>query len=403
MLSGKYRFLLAGGTLGLAIWLGYRGECRVMDAAGSKPVTFQSVVRRVLAPKSRTDQIDKLNRIRHGIGRTYPTQREAAEAWEIIRGMTVDDVKACLAEIPQTPPRPGNEMLTVMLFFRWGQIDPGAAAREASQPPYDQSYSTTVAVATAWTTRDPEGALRWAATVPEGHAKYVVGNAAGRMLVSQNAENAVARASAEFPQVLTGVVVALAQKSGVTAEARRKLISELAELPDQEPLRVYLNRLAQSLWGEGAEKAASLLEEVEQSGIPADVVAPFRDQMKGHMRPKDSLGAIEWMQKPESNTTEQQQRSYYSSWSANEPDKAIAWASQAGRVDLISQTVKDHSRSLLRSNWQPGGGDFQNSYAKALVPQFDSWRKLDPTAADAWLQTMPADIRTHLSPDHATR
>ena len=402
MLSWKYRFLLAAVALGLATWLGYRGECHVMDAAGSKPVTFQSVVRRVMAPKSRTEQIDKLNRIRHGIGRTNPTEREAAEAWEIIRGMTVDDVKACLAEIPQKPFRPGNGMLTEMLFFRWGQMDPEAAAQEALQPTYDRSNSLVSAV-TAWTARDLEGALRWAKSLPDGRANYMLGSIAGVVLVSQDPETAVARATAESFEVLSGVVTALAQKTGVTAEARRKLISQLAALPDQKPLKQYLTQLGWSLSDEGPEKVAAILEEVEQSGIPADVVSPLRDRLKAYQRRKGSLETIEWMQKPESNTTEQQQRAYYSTWSANEPDKAIAWASQSGRIDLIAQTVKDHSKSLLRSNWQLGAADSQTSYSKGVVTHYDSWRKLDPAAAGAWLQTMPADIRTHLSPDHATR
>ena len=83
MLAWKYRLLLAAGALGLATWLGYRAERHVMDAAGSRPMTIQSVVRRAMAPKSRTEPIDRLNRIRHSAGRSQPTPRECAECWEI--------------------------------------------------------------------------------------------------------------------------------------------------------------------------------------------------------------------------------------------------------------------------------------------------------------------------------
>ena len=403
MLAWKYRILLAAGTLGGAIWLGYSAERHVMDAAGNKPVTLQSVVRRAMAPKSRTERIDKLNAIRHTAGRSQPTPRESAECWEIICGFSPDDVKAALAEIPQTPSRAVNEMLTGMLFFRWGQMDPETAAREATQPPYAEKYVAILSVATAWADRDPEAALRWAATVESRLAKNMVGNAAGRMLALRNPEDAV-KIFAEFPGAKNGVIATLAREASGTAEARRKLISRLAALPDPSPLKQYLQQLGWTLVYNDPEAAQSLIGEVEQAGLSPEDIAQVRSSVLSYQRRNAAEKTADWMQQLDSKATPQEQQSHFSQWAVNEPEKAAAWASQKGRTDLVAEVVKKNSINLLRSNWQPDVQESSSSpWVKGVLVQYETWRKLDATAAEAWLQTMPTDIRKHLSQDHATR
>jgi hypothetical protein len=403
MLAWKYRILLGAGTLGAAIWLGYSAERHVMDAAGNKPVTIQSVVRRVMAPKSRTEPIDRLNRIRHTAGRSHPTPRESAECWEIVRGFSVDDVKAALAEIPQTPSRAVNEMLIGMLFFRWGQIDPETAAREATQPPYGENYSAIYSVATAWADRDPEAALRWGATVESQLAKNVIGNTAGKMLALRNPEDAV-KILENFPAARNGVIATLAQEASGTVEARRKLISQFAALPDPSRLKQFLQQLGWTLVYNDPEAAQSLIGEVEQAGLSPEDIAQVRSRVLSYQRRTAAEKTADWMQELDSKATPQEQQTHFSQWAVNDPEKAAAWASQKGRTDLVAEVVKKNSLGLLRSNWQPGVEESSNSpWVKGVLVQYETWRKLDATAAEAWLQTMPTDIRNHLSQDHATR
>jgi hypothetical protein len=403
MLAWKYRILLATGTLGAALWLGYSAERHVMDAAGSKPVTFRSVVRRAMAPKSRTERIDQLNRIRHTAGRSHPTPRESAECWEIVRSFSADDVKAALAEIPQTPSRAVNEMLMGMLFFRWGQMDPETAAREATQPPYAENYMAILSVAAAWADRDPEGALRWAATVESQLAKNTVGNTAGKMLALRSPEDAL-KALTELPTARHGVVITLAREASGTEEARTKLISQLGALPDPWALKQYLNQLVWSHVYGHPEAAESFVAEMERSGISEEDIANVRKMTLDYVRRSAPWEAANSMLSPDSTATPREQQAHYSNWAVREPEKAAAWASQEGRTDLVADMVKQQSLNLLRSNWQPGVDESSNSpWVTGVLTQYEVWRKLDANAATAWLQTMPTDIRNHLSQDHVTR
>jgi hypothetical protein len=403
MLARKYFVLLTAGTLGAAVWLGYSAERHVMDAAGSQPVTVQSVVRRAMAPKSRTEPIDKLNRLRHGAGRSRATPRESAECWQIIRGFSVDDVKAALAEIPQKPSRAVNETLISMLFFRWAQIDPEAAARESMRPQYVASYSAIISVAAAWADRDPEAALRWGATADSRLARNVIENTAGKMRALRSPEDGI-KTIMEFPAALDGVTRMLVQEGSGTEEARRKLISQLAALPDPKALNLYLNRLAWDLANRDPEAARALIGEVEKSGLSEEDIANLRGSVLSFLRRIELQETADWMQQIDSKATPQEQQSHFGNWAVSEPEKAAAWATQAGRADLVAELVKKQSMSLLRSNWQPGVEESSNSpWVNGILSQYQAWRRLDAPAADAWLQTMPTDIRNHLSQDHATR
>lgn len=81
--------------------------------------TLRSVVRRALTQNSRTEAMERLNAIRHTAGRLSLTSNEEAACWELVRGFSVEEVKAFLAGLPTNVKRPANDALTAMLFFRW--------------------------------------------------------------------------------------------------------------------------------------------------------------------------------------------------------------------------------------------------------------------------------------------
>ncbi|WP_035601422.1 hypothetical protein [Haloferula sp. BvORR071] len=392
MPSKKTIALLAASTLGVATWAGYRAECRVMDSAGNKPITFQSVVRRVTAPKSRTQQIDKLNAIRQRAGRTAMSAGDTKTAWEIIRALTAEDVKACLDEIPLEPPRNVNQALVRMLFFRWGQLDPQAAAEAAVQAPYARDSNLILAVATAWADRDPEGAMRWADKLGPGAVQNVVGYAGGMMLMQQDPATALERAITEFPGALNSVAMALATREGETEESRQVTLLRLAGLKNnRQALNYFLQGMAlPSRKDPGI--GPSLLAEIDRSGLPADRIASIKSSL-------DSCLAHYVPPQPGTNGAQPVTNEDYFRWSYRDPAKAFAWAEENGRTDLLEPQVKREAMDLLRSSWQPGvRQEVRNPAVKSVVQQYQGWQRLDPAAAEAWLKTMPADLRKHLSP-----
>jgi hypothetical protein len=359
-------------------------------------------MRRAMAPKSRTEKIDKLNQLRHLAGRTGPTPRETAEAWEIIRALDIEDVKACLAEIPQTPYRHVNSMMTEMLFHRWGQLDPIAAAEVAIKPPYSESnYSSPIlAVATAWAERDAESALRWVVTLdPNSMAQGPVRNIAGHALAIQDPEHAIQKALTEFPHALSGVIGTLGMRRDTSDEARRK---ELQALPERVHVQKYLNQLRWAFANEGPERVASLIAVVEGAGISPEDLQRFKKDLEDSATRADRRQAMEKMIAPGSTASGHDKQRAFSSWSANEPEAALAWIREKGDIGMLAETVKQSSDSLLRSNWQPASSPTSNPWEKGIVSHFNVWREMDAASADAWLQSAPSDIRQHLTQDHAT-
>lgn len=401
MLSRKKLLLLSAGILAAATWIGYRAECRVMDSAGNKPLTVQSVVRRMTAPKERRKTVDRLNEIRHLAGRLEGSPREMAEAWEIIRALGIEDIKACLAEIPQKPQRYVNITMTQMLFQRWGQLDPQAAAEVASRPPYEEDYSMVLAVGISWADRDVEGALRWAATRPDSSAQRMIGMVAGRLLARQDPEHAFGRILAELPFATSGALSGLVAVSAQDEETRRKVIAQLAALPEKRHLRYYLNQLGWAV-DQDPQVLSSLIEEVEKAGVPEDELKDFKANLERPARHGGWERSIAKTFGPDSTASAEEKQKLFSNWAINQPEEALAWATAQGNLETLAESVRRNSLALLRSNWQPASTPSTNPWEKGIASQFQAWRQKDAAAADGWLQTMPSDIRQHLSQDHAT-
>jgi hypothetical protein len=77
---------------------------------------------------------------------------------------------------------------------------------------------------------------------------------------------------------------------------------------------------------------------------------------------------------------------------------AAKLASAGQRLRAPSEEAPEHGNAALH----PGTGS-RNHRANPVLTQYDVWQKMDAIAAEAWLQAMPMDSRTHLSTDPAPR
>ncbi|MCW1914133.1 hypothetical protein OJ996_11135 [Luteolibacter sp. GHJ8] len=401
MFSRKYLLLSAAGILGAAIWIGYRAECRVMDSAGNKPLTVQSVVRRVTAPREQIARIDRLNRLRHTAGRSQPSPREKAEAWQIIREMRLEDVKASLAEIPPESVYPANRMLVEMLFSRWAQLDPEEAARTAMEPPYKEQFAPIRAVAAQWGSRDPIAALRWAGTHPTpGVATNLISESAGRSLAMQNAETAIQTVATEFPYALYAVVETLSRRGDVGDEVRRRHLAALRK--NGSLVSTYLEGLINRSTVQDPEKREKMIALAESAGIGGELIQEFRMDIERRSQITDYTQMTEGLLGPGSSAALETQRDRYRQWVSIDSEKALAWVQKSGREDLIVEQVKSRAGEMLLSSWQPG--DSSASFWETNVRgQYEAWSKHDAAAAEAWLQTMPLDMRQFLTSHDARR
>ena len=403
MLGWKSKLALVAITLGVAAWTGYRSERRGMDAAGKPATTFRSVVRHVMAPKSRTEMIDRLNALRHTAGRSQPTPQEVKQCWEIIRGFTVEDVQAYLAEIPDGLKRPVNHVLISMLFYRWAQMDPEAAMNAATQPPYAENRETLYMVAVPWMQRDVEGAMRWAKASNSDYAKSVIGNDVGRMMVMQDPETALARAKAEFPDAVNSVLLTLTDKLRGNKESRRKLFELLGSIEDPRMQRRCLNQLTWSYVEGDRDEAMAAVAELEESGLLAEQAENFRKEVSFYAMRDRPQERLEWMMRPESNAQAETQLNAYSNWAASNPAEAIEWAKKNDKIDFLGETVKRMTYAQIRAGWQPTD-DSRQHWEDTTHRQFNAWQAHQPEAAGVWLQTLPGDFREIFTStsDHAT-
>lgn len=396
MSGWKSKLTLVAMTLGVASWLGYRAESRSLDAAVRPEPSSRSTARQILAPKSRAESIDRLNALRRVAGRTRLTPREETQCWEVIRGFTVDDVKAYLAELPGNSREQANYVLTGMLFYRWAQMDPEAAMREALQSPYSKDSNSTQSVVVAWAGRDLDGIMHWAAANGSDFSKLAAASAVGRLLALQDPGTALVRATAECPSAVDGVLLTLTRQLSGDEESRRKLFALLASRENPRERARYLSQLAWTLAYAGPDAPLEAVAELEASGVLSDQVDFFRKEVEGHAARQNPQEALERMLLPNSVIPRERQLSAYASWVTSQPDKAIAWAESRGKVDFIAETVKKQAVQRIASGWQPSSGEI-SPWERPTFNQFNTWRKHEPAAAEAWLQTLPSGIRDHFN------
>lgn len=404
MKTWKIKVLLVPVALGLSILWGYRSERHVMDSAGNRPVTLRSTVRHLLAPESRSVAIERLETLRHAGGRAGFRPRDSAECWSIIRSFNVEDVQAYLADLPSDPKSESIAQLTGMLFYRWAQMDGIAAGNAVLQPPYNKDRSAVFPIATAFLGRDIDGAMRWAASSGSDDAKRIMGDLAGRLLAIQDPQHALDRAAAEYPSAIRSVIQSLFQRMGDTEESYRQFLSLTLGKVSPDEWGRSINGMAYEWSRKPPEETQTLLAEFERAGVAADQLESFRKELIRGSINQSPEQSLDRMLLPESPTPPDQPLEAYVIWSYSHADEAAAWALKNDKSDFISDTVKKQSLLLLRNGWQPGMND-NSTWVSGVRSQFKSWQQHQPDAADAWLQTMPGDLRADFNKtrDETTR
>lgn len=393
----KAKFLLlAAAFLAVGGWWGYRGERRVIDDAGAPKTTVRKMMKRLVTPAAERAGLDRLEELRQSIGRKIPTRQEAAALWEAVKGISAEEVKSVLEGLPQGTGLTVNEALVSMLYYRWAQLEPEAAASAAVAAfPGGRNGGELIfyTIFSAWARRDADAAIRWGRDSNNDRAQDAATSLAASRWISDDPTTAVSRARTELAGAEDDIFRFLATKFSGSPEARRQFFALLAKDATPQQAQGLLRSLASTVNMNNAEGAAKLADEMTAAGnLPEEWIETFR---KGSIYDRGPKTSIEWLEQPRGTKytlNKEGRESIYRRWVFNESKEAEAWALKNGDNELVASTVGFVADGLLQGDWSPGR-ESSSAWRDTFQKQFDVWRRMDPTAADAWLATMPGDIR----------
>jgi hypothetical protein len=387
-MTWKTHLALASIFAGIAGWFGYRGA-----AVSPAPVedSEPAELRHSVTATSRESMRERLLEIRHsknGFGK-----REKAEAWAMIRGFTLDEVKAELAKLAENLDSPASVDEAEILIFRWAQMDPEAAAEASLKPPYDTGVWFERDALTAWMANDPEVALKWACASGDRGTKTMACGMAAKRLARIDPVAAMSKAASLDPLVLKNVMITLGGDMAGTPEDRDKFLKITGSQISTDEWSEALKRLTDT-WTKCDPEGA--FAGVAQLAIPKEEKDEAKDNVLAIWARNDQGAVLDWMRSQDAGSVKPARLLYtYQTWANREPEKASAWAAQCGDPAFAASMVHSRALDMLTHPWPSESKSI--SETTALRSDFQTWQKLQPDAAAEWLQRMPSDLKGKLT------
>lgn len=384
----RWYFLLALLVGGGAGWLGWKNEVRAISGAGAPPLKFRSATRHLLMDRSQKDAFARLNELRHRASWMDLTTAEKRECWEIFRSFSEQQLTAYLEELPLDNGKAANWTLACMVFHRWAQLAPEAAARASMTPPYSKHRELAFPIIGAWFFNDQESAAKWVNLNGSQDMKIAYERIAGKAIFYQDPEGGLEKAEAIGPEALRAALIVLASKSAATRESRSDYLKLLAESGD--PMHWFSGTYSLVL-AAPEEEVEGLLDDVVDSGIPEDLAKEYRNRLIDRLIRIDHERAMDWAMSGRSGVSDEKRLTMFETWAGIERwDEAAEWALKSGRTDFISASVSRQANAMLRNGWQMG---HQPDFGADLPARYQTWQAQEPEAAGAWLGSMPSDMR----------
>ena len=382
---------VAVGTAGY--WKGLRIETPVSEvlqtsapAAGKSPPAQGR-------DKEVRDGRDKRERLKSLLAQPEVSRQASLEAWSIIRGMTMDEVEEALANARSQPDAGQSELQTMMLYFRWAQLDPEAAIH-ASMTDRNPGFEAAVmdAALTAWMKRDPEAAYRFA--VDNKDLSEVAPMMLARLLVGGGMTTALEKADQLGGELRKRVLKEFATAAGSDEESRRAFLDGLARHGTEQE-RVYAASALVLRWSEsdpGAALTATGELEAASKSQSSDI---FRRWMQ-----RDPSAAIVWSVEHPGVLADATRVTAYQRLTSDNPEQAaVALAVLEKEPGFLASAVKRLQSTYDREGWSPYGNDTRllAVTTTALRTHFQRWQELDPAAASAWKETLPTRLQANLT------
>ena len=378
---------IAGYRQGLRIETPVAEVSRVSVPAGWKSAPIEG------RDKGARDRRDKRDRLKSLLAQPEASRQASLEAWSIIRGMTMGEVNEALADARSQPDAGQSDLQIMMLYFRWAQLDPEAAI-EASLADRNPGFEAAVmnAALTAWMKRDPEAAYRFAVNNKDlAEAAPIM---LARLLVGGDMSTALEKADQLGGDLRKRVIKEFATAGGSDEASRRAFLEELVRHGTEQERTDAASALVLR-WSENDPGAALTATGELEAASKSQSSEIFRRWMQ-----RDPSAAMVWSVEHPGVLDDAARVTQYERLTARDPAKAaealVILETQPG---FMEEAVKKLQVSYDREGWTPYGNDSKRQAltTKALRTHFQRWQELDPMAASAWKETLPARLRENLT------
>jgi len=384
---GRWKLYLAL-TLGAGLasaWLGFRGEQERQETGESSPAPLKTQLKRIFVRP--TDAVARLDEIRAHSKRVDLSPPEEEECWQIIRGLSEQQLRSYLADLPTDRPNTASSKLIPMLFSRWAQIDSLAALAEAKKPEYARN-SAVVAAFSSWAGRDRDAAFSWALSKDGAEMKYYAADIAARMYLNEDRSTAIERMKSQFPEALPTMLRTMAQQTDGTDESLRDYFDltrserdQITVIPMWELVRKWATR-----------DLSHALENTETFGLSPEQLSIFRQHVLSAVAARDPATVLNRLQNGQETTLDASGRkSVLLSTIMSHPEESAGWSVENHQTDLLAEAF-DRQISGLRNGKRPLA-----DYLRGMRGPYESWSKASPDTFNAWLQKQPDEVRNALT------
>ena len=390
-------YFLVATLAGLASWAAFRagkghGAAAAMFAA--KPSAETKASQRTA--RERTDPGEAgVSEIHRFMGRNLEdaTTEELLEAWEFIRSFSKDQVQEGLKITGSEWDGANPNLLALMLYTRWAELDPAAAVKSAAGLPPGAMQTFGGAALWIWVKSDPEAAYLWCKKNGDFALKCNHNSMIVAMLATEPAASALEKARLLDREVLQMTARHFAMETGADEDQRARFMAEAAKLPDDLG-KEALFQMARAWSFADPEAALSSMDSIFKGEEEQKRV---REALVGEWAKRDPQQALAWLgSNPPANLVDQQ-AFIWKRWVTEMPDPANLWLTQQGNAPALAETIVRQIQSRRLKQTLGIGGRAARRETEALRHTYRVWAEARPGQAAEWLKNAGPEVALTLT------
>lgn len=301
-----------------------------------------------------------------------------SQLWEKVRALDVAQVRAAMTNEPPYK-------LPTLLMARWAQLDPAAAMAFTEDKHinffgtivFDVWLKTDAAAALAWLQRQPveDSSELNDSSVPA--CRYIYGD----YLVETSPEKALQVAATMSREMQDAILLSLTNLD-YKDEAGRRAVLELVEKCEEPVLKNEARRELFRQWFEADPDAA--VQVLEGFDLPEEERESLRNGALYNWAARFDFRCEDWLVNQEGLCGSSIQKRLLWRHFGQLPGQVGNWLEERGATTEHYRQLADAARA---DGYMPGYSGADNvGTVEFISPLIAQWRKLDPAAADAWLE-----------------